>query len=187
MSGIIAGLAGAGGAAANTGSYYQNAMSNDLSATGSPAAQQFGQSEMQALQPQFNQQDSQLAAKESAMGITNSGAAKADYGNLAADQAAILAGKEGGLYSQALGNYGQINAAMPGAQNNAYQQAIQNFYTGISDAGSMAAGLPPMGQPQPAGGALYSGASSGGYGPVAGPDPYGANNYAGSSNPYGYG
>ena len=147
MSGLISGLAGAGGAANRTGGYYQNAMNNEVNATGSPAAQQFAAQEQASLQPQFNTQDQTLAAKEAAMGITNSGAAKADYGNLAAGQAATLAGVEAPLYSQALGQYGQINAAMPGAQNNAYQQAIQNFYTAVSDAGSLAAGLPPTATP----------------------------------------
>lgn len=174
MSGLIAGLAGAPGAASNAGSYYQNAMQNEINATGSPAAQQFGAMEQQALQPRFNQQDQLLADKEASMGITNSGAAKSDYGALGADQAATLAGAISPLYGQAMGTYGQIDANMPGAQNSAYQNAISNFYTGISDLGSLAAGVPP-------------GASSGNpYASATPYDPYAASSLSGASS-FGYG
>lgn len=145
MDKIVGWLSGAPGAANNAGGYYNTAMNNVVNSTGtgSPLATTFGNQEAAALQPRFDQQNQALAAKEAAMGITSSGAAKADYTQLGADQAATLAGSIAPLYSNAENQYGAINAAMPGAQNNAYQNAIQNFYQGVSDAGSLAAGVPP--------------------------------------------
>lgn len=144
MDKIVGWLSGAPGAANNAGGYYNTAMNNDVNSTGtgSPLATTFGNQEAAALQPRFDQQNQALAAKEAAMGITSSGAAKADYTQLGADQAATLTGSIAPLYSNAESQYGAINAAMPGAQNNAYQNAIQNFYQGVSDASSLAAGVP---------------------------------------------
>lgn len=153
MNSIIGWLSGATGsgnqAKDQVNDAYQNAMKNVVSATGtgSPAATTFGDQETAALQPRFAQQQQQLAAKEAAMGITNSGAAKSDFTQLGADQSATLAGSIAPLYSAALGSYDSLNAAQPGqassAYNNAYQNAVQNFYAGISDVGSAVAGAPP--------------------------------------------
>lgn len=75
------------------------------------------------------------------------------------------------LYQQALGQYGNIISQEPSAQNNAYQNAIQNFYAAISDASSLAAGIPPS--------ANVSGGNYGGYAPS--PDQINANE---GYNPY---
>ena len=139
LHGIVDTLSGASASANQAGGYYQDAMGRLISATGSPAAQTFGREEAAALQPQFNQQDQGLAAKEAAMGITNSGAAKADFSNLKADQSATLAGSIAPLYQSAIGQYGNIDAAMPGAQQAAYQDAVNNFYNSVQMA---ATGVP---------------------------------------------
>lgn len=150
MSGLIAGLAGAGGAASNTGGYYQNAMNNLVNAYGSPAAQTFGSEETAALQPQFKIQDQNLADRLSSMGILNSGSGRNDFSQLTADQSGTLAGAIAPLYQQALGEYGSIDAAMPAAQENAYQNAINSFYNGIGSIGSFFGGGGPNLQTAPA-------------------------------------
>lgn len=142
MSGLISGLAGAGGAANNAGSYYQNALGQVPQITQGDINQETAQ-----FTPIFNQQDQQLGAKEAAMGITGSGAANADFGTLGSGQAASLAGAISPLYQQRLGIQGGILSQEPGAQEGAYNNAISQFYTGVSDLGQMAAGLPPTSQP----------------------------------------
>lgn len=139
LGGIIDTLSGANHSASKVGNYYNDAMSKLLNSTGSPAAQEFGAEEKASLQPMFDQQNQALAAKEAAMGITNSGAAKADYSNLQADQSRALAGAVAPLYSSAIGSYGNIAGAMPGAQSGAYQNAIDNFYNSVQMA---ATGVP---------------------------------------------
>ena len=81
------------------------------------------------------------------MGLRGSGAGSNDLQNLVGTQSGALAGAIAPLYQQALGAYSNINSQMPGAQMNAYQNAINNFYAGLSDAASVAGGLPPSAQP----------------------------------------
>ena len=147
MSGIIPGLAGAGGAANTAGGYYTNAANDIVNATGSPAAATFGQLQNAQLRPQFQSAINQVGAQAAAQGITGSGSDRANLGNVTAQNAATLAGAEAPLYSQALGQYGSIIGQEPGAQNQAYQNAISQFYTGLQDAGSMIGGMPPSAQP----------------------------------------
>lgn len=147
MSGLIAGLAGAGGAANTAGGYYQNAMNNEVNAYGSPAAKIFGREQDAALLPQFNTQNQQMIDRINALGLGGSGAGTHDLQDVTGQQSATLAGAIAPLYQQALSAYSNINSQMPGAQMNAYQNAINNFYAGLSDAGSLAAGLPPSAQP----------------------------------------
>jgi len=92
------------------------------------------------------------------LGITNSGAAKADFSNLAGAQSAAEASGVAPLYSEALSQYGGIISQEPSAQNQSYQQAIQNFYQALQEGASVAGdamGVPSAGpgaQP-PVGGA----------------------------------
>lgn len=139
MQGLISGLAGAGGAANTAGSYYQNALGQLINSTGSPAASTFGAEEIAGLQPGFKQQDQNLIGTENALGIANSGAAKANLTDLAAGQSSAEAQGIAPLYSQAEQQYGNILGQEPGAQNQAYQGAINQFLQSISDAGSLAA------------------------------------------------
>ena len=179
MSGLIAGLAGAGGAASTTGGYYQGAANDIVNATGSPAAATFTRLLNRSLQPQFAAQNAQTNAGLAAQGITNSGQGRSDFGNTMATQSGQIAGADAPLYSQALGEYGNIIGAMPGAQVNSYQDAINNFYQALSAAGSAAAGVPPTGlsgSPGPASGGPYNSGSwnipGGGGSPSAAPDYY---------------
>ena len=140
MSGLIAGLAGAPQAASNAGGYYQNAAGEIVNATGSPAAATFTRLLNRSLQPQFAQQDAGMNAMLAAQGITNSGQGRSDFGNLAAQQSGQIAGADAPLYQEALGQYGNIIGAMPGAQTQSYNDALQNFYNalggGLSGVGS---------------------------------------------------
>lgn len=157
MPGIIQALSGAPGAATTAGGYYQNALGQLVNATGSPAAQQFAGLQNAALQPQFANQDAALQSSLAASGITDSGAASKQLQDLVSNQSSTLAGADAPLYSQALGQYGNILGQEPGAQTNAYQQAINNFYQGVSGLGNLAGsafGLPG------AGSALVPGGSS---------------------------
>jgi hypothetical protein len=136
-------------AANSAGQYYQSALGNLVNSTGagSPAAQTFGAQEQAALQPMFQQQQQQLAGREAAMGIGSSGAGRNDFSQLGADQSATLAGAIAPLYSQALGQYGQgvlnqageqsqIAGQGAGAAQNAYGNAINQFYGAAEQAGS---------------------------------------------------
>lgn len=143
LGGLMGILSGADYAANNTGNYYNEALAKLLNSTGSPAAKQFAAEQQAALQPEFKQQDQGLAAKEAAMGITNSGAAKADFSNLGASQAATLAGVTAPLYQSAIGQYGNIVGAEPGAQSGAYSDAMNRFYSALETA---ATGMPSMPQ-----------------------------------------
>ncbi len=136
LNGLIGDLSGSNYNANQVGNYYSNAMGDLVGATGSPAAQQFGQEQSAALQPLFAQQNANLAAKEAAMGTTNSGAAKNDYGNLSADQAATLARAIAPLYRTALGQYGAIAGQGAGAQAHQYGQSLQDFMSAASSAGA---------------------------------------------------
>lgn len=137
-------------AADQSQSYYGTALNNLINSTGSPAAQTFGAEQQAALQPRFNQQQQQLTASNAAQGITNSGSGNYNNQQLAADQSATLAGAIAPLYSQALGQYGNILGQGAGVQSNlvgqgaaannaAYGQAIQDFYSAASTA---ATGIP---------------------------------------------
>jgi hypothetical protein len=163
MSDLISGLAGAGGAANTAGGFYQSALSNEINAAGSPAAADFSRLQNAALRPEFQQQQTGLTDSLAAQGIASSGAGRSAFGNLAANQASTLAGVTAPLYQDAMNTYGQIDAQMPGAQEGAYNDAIQNFYQGIGAAGSAAGdifGLPTGGG---GGGGGYTPASQGGY------------------------
>ncbi len=145
MSGIISAISGAPQEASAVGGYYQPALNTEWNPNGSPAAQQYiGQTEA-GLQPGFTQEDNTLAAKEAAMVITNSGAAKADFSDLGGQQSAALAQATAPFYSQALGDYASTAGAQAGAEGGAYQGAISNFYGLLGDAASAAAGGIPIG------------------------------------------
>lgn len=160
-----------------SGGYYTDALNKLISSTGSgsPAAQTFGAEQQAALQPMFQQQRDQLAGSNAAQGITNSGSGSYNNTQLSADQGATLANAIAPLYSQALGQYGNIAGQQAGTQsglvgqgataaNNSYGQAIQDFYGAASTA---ATGLP-----------ISGGGSSPGL-------PAAYTNYAqGSTNPY---
>lgn len=148
MSGIVGMLSGAPSAASTAGGYYQNAANELANEYGSPAAQMFGKEQMASLRPLFNQQTQALTGDLAAQGIAPSGAGRAAFGNLAANQSATLAGSVAPLYQQALGQYGNIIGQMPGSQVNAYQDAINNFYQAVSMAGEAAGGMPPSANPQ---------------------------------------
>ncbi len=142
LSQIVGFLSGANQNANQAGSYYSGAYGNAenqlVNSTGSPAATTFGNLQQAALQPRFNQQNQNLAAREAAMGITNSGAANSDFSQLAADQSGVLSGALAPLYQQALGQYGNLlsggAAGQAGAQTGAYGQSINDFYSAVSDA-----------------------------------------------------
>lgn len=160
MSGIIASLAGAPQQASAYGSYYQNAANEISNQYGSPAAQMFSKEQAAALRPQFANQQALLTSGLAAQGIAPSGAGRAAFGQLGADQAATLAGATAPLYQQALGQYGNIIGAMPGSQVQGYQGAINDFYQAVQMAGEAAAGMPPMnsgGSPNPTPGANAAG------------------------------
>lgn len=175
VSGLISGLAGAGGAANQAGSYYQNALNQEINAAGSPAATDFARLQMATLRPEISSQNDQLLGTLAATGLGGSGAGRSLGGNVASNEASTLAGVTAPLYQDAMNTYGSIDAAMPGAQNQAYQNAIQQFYQAISMAGQAAAGIPPN-------------AGAPNYGNFAGsPDSAGPNGYSGqpySDNPY---
>lgn len=200
LGGLMGWLSGADYNSNKVGDFYNQALAKLLNATGSPAAQQFGAEEKASLQPMFDQQDKALAAKEAAMGITNSGAAKADYSDLTGNQSRTLAGAVAPLYQEALGSYGSLVGAMPGAQAGAYQQALTNFQNAVEMAAT--GGFGGGGGGGAAGGGM-GGSAAGGFGAGLGtavnpytPDitqtPYGyyelapsapnANPYAGTSN-----
>lgn len=140
MSGLIAGLSGAGGAANATGGYYNSAMQNLINATGSPAAQTFGRLQLAAERPAFQSSNDALAAQQAAMGLGGSGEGRALGGSVASNEAATSAGALAPLYSEALQGYSNIDAAMPGAQSAAYNQAIQDFYSALGS-GAQGAGM----------------------------------------------
>lgn len=164
LGGLVKDVSGAGYNANQAGGYYQGAYgpAEDklVNSTGSPAATTFGNLQQAALQPRFNQQNQNLAAREAAMGITHSGAANNDFSQLAADQSSTLAGALAPLYSQALGQYGNLlsggAAGQAGAQTGAYNQSLSDFYGALGAAGGAGGGVPPL----PSGGA----GGGGGYG-----------------------
>lgn len=141
---LIGGMAGGGASggsgampqAGDIGGFYQNALKQVPQIT----ADEIG-SEKAALQPLFDQQTQGLSAKEAAMGITNSGAAKADFSDLGGQQAAALASAISPLYQQRMGIQGSILGAMPGAQTGAYGNALQQYYNSQQGLGSFLGGL----------------------------------------------
>jgi len=118
-------------------------MQNEINAAGSPAATDFARLQMATLRPEITAQNNQLLGTLAATGLAGSGAGRSLGGNVASNEASTLAGVTAPLYQDAMNAYGNINAAMPGAQNQAYQDAIQQFYQAISMAGQAAAGIPP--------------------------------------------
>jgi hypothetical protein len=148
MSGIIPGLAGAGGAANNAGNYYNQALDREVNSTTSPAANAFIATQNRALQPQFNSEDADLTSYLASKGITNSGSARSDFSDLGVGQSAAIASADAPLYQAALNQYGAINAQEPGAQESAYNDAISQFYQALQEGSSMAGaafGLPSAG------------------------------------------
>lgn len=143
MSGIISWLAGAPQAANTAGGYYQSAADQIANQYASPAAARFVGEQNAALRPQFQMQDDQLTGQLAGQGLASSGAGRAAFGNLAANQAATLAGAAAPLYQQGEQQYGNIISEMPGVQNSAYQDAITQFYQAVQMAGEAAAGVPP--------------------------------------------
>lgn len=135
MSDIIASIAGAPQAANSAGGYYQTAANDVYNTYGPNATQQFVRLQNEALRPQFNQQDEMLSAAQAAQGLGASGAGRANYGNLGAQQSATLAGADAPLFSQGLGAAAGVYGAMPGAQVSAYDQSIQDFYNTLTGAG----------------------------------------------------
>lgn len=139
MGGLVGWLAGAPQQASTYGSYYQNAANEIANQYGSPAAQMFGKEQAASLRPQFQMQQDQLTGALAGQGIAHSGAGRAAFGNLAADQASTLAGAVAPLYQQGEQQYGGIIGAMPGAEVQGYQGAISDFYQALQAAGSAAA------------------------------------------------
>ena len=159
MPGLIPGLAGAGGAANTAGGFYNTAGNNVVNAYGSPAANMFSKEYISSLQPGFQQQQQGLLGDLAAHGITNSGAAKADLTNLYTGESGAEAAGIAPLYSQALGQYGSIQQAGAGAQTQAYQNAVNQFYQALEDAGNDVTG----GSSNPSG--ASGGSSGGGFNP----------------------
>ena len=143
MSQLIGSIAGAPQAANTAGGYYQGAANDIYSAYGPSATSYFTALQNNALRPQFNQQAQQLAGTEAAQGVTHSGAGINAFGNLGAQQAGTLSQADAGLFSQGLQGATNVYEQMPAAQNNAYNDAIQQFYQALSGAGQAAAGIPP--------------------------------------------
>jgi hypothetical protein len=178
LSNILGGteglLSGATYDANNTGNYYQQALNKLISSTGSgsPAAQTFSNEEVAALKPLFKTQNQNMADQDASLGITESGAAKKGYSDLASNQSAALAGNIAPLYSQALGAYGNIAAAEPGAQSGVYQNATDQFnqaaYGLLTGQPQQADPYNPYG-PDSGGG----GGGDGGEGDVSAADAYG--------------
>jgi hypothetical protein len=156
MSNLIAGLAGAGSAANTTGGYYQNALNNEINAAGSPAAADFARLQAAQLRPEFAQQDQQVASQAAATGLVGSGQGRSLSGNVASGQASTLAGVTAPLYQEALQGYNNINAQMPGAQVQSYNDAIQQFYQALSGAGQAIGGVPPNFGSAPNNGGSYA-------------------------------
>jgi hypothetical protein len=163
LGGLVKDISGAGYNANQAGGYYQGAYGPAeqqlINSTGSPAATTFGNLQEAALQPRFNRENQNLAAREAAMGITHSGAANSDFSQLAADQSGVLSGALAPLYSQALGQYGNLlsggAAGQAGAQTGAYNQSLNDFYGALG----AAAGAPNISS----GGGGGSGGGFGGY------------------------
>ena len=160
LGGLLGTVSGADYAQNRSNAAYQQAL-DQLGPGGTAAAKKYGDYETAALKPQFKTQDQQLSAFEAANGTAGSGAASNDLANLGAQQSAVLAGSEAPLFSQGLGAYTGLVGEEPGAGNQAYQQALQNFYgaaetaaggvpTGGGGAGAAPGGTPPM-FPQSAG------------------------------------
>jgi hypothetical protein len=139
MSGLIGWLAGAPSAASTAGGYYQNAANELATEYGSPAAQMFSKEYMGAMQPQITQLNQQGLDQLAATGLGGSGAGRATMGDITAQEAGSLAQGVAPMYQTALSQYGNIIGAMPGAQESAYQGAIQDFYDAIQT-GAMAYG-----------------------------------------------
>jgi len=136
------------GEAGQVGQYFQNAGNQILGSVTGPVGQSFLADQNAALQPQFAQNAQQLAAKEAAMGITNSGAAKADFSNLGAQQASVLAGADAPLYAQALGAFDTNATSGAGAQGNAYMTGVNQVdqgIAGLANAAGMMFGAPGVG------------------------------------------
>jgi hypothetical protein len=174
LGGLVSGISGANYNAGQVGDFYNNAANKIVNASGSPAATTFVKEQNAALQPQFQQQDAELAAQEAAQGVTGSGQSKAAYGALGSGQAAALAGADAPLYSQALGAYDSTVQGGAGAQSTAYGQSLSDFYNALS---SFTPGATPANNQTPTyGGSAY----------VPGPNynPYGSSDqYVGSSDP----
>lgn len=136
LLGSMGGSQAPGQDASTVGGYYQSALNQVPQVTAQDIAL-----EKQSLQPQFDQQDASLAAKEASMGISNSGAARADFGDLAGAQAGALAGAISPLYQQQLGIQGGILGAQPGAQSGAYANGQQNYYNAMQGYGGLLGSL----------------------------------------------
>jgi hypothetical protein len=139
---------------------YQNAEAQLVSSTGSPAAQTFEAEENAALQPQFRQQDANLAASNAAQGITDSGSGNFNGQELAGQQSGAIASADAPLFSEALQQYGNMlsegagaNSSLLGQGAGAYNTADANANNSLIDAGqdigSAIAGIPPTGSPNP--------------------------------------
>lgn len=159
MSGIISSLSGAPNAASQAGGYYTNAANQIASRYGSPLANEYAAMEMGAERPQQQALLNQAAAGAAAMGITGSGEGRANLGNVDAQNSATLAGTIAPLFQQGLSTAADVIGQMPGAQNQAYQDAIQQFYQAVSMAGQAAAGMPPSAGAGPSGPGQFSSGS----------------------------
>ena len=163
VGGLVGDLSGANYDANQTGTYYQNAL-NQFGPGGTAAADKFIPLESAALAPEFAQQNESLKAGLAASGITDSGAAKADFSDLAGEQSAALAGATAPLFQTALSGYSNTLSSEPGAQSEAYGNAINQFYSALKTA---ATGVPSQATP-------YADPSQSTYGDQGSYDPYGA-------------
>jgi hypothetical protein len=173
---LVSALAGAPQAGAQAGTYYQNAI-NQATGLGSGSLGKTIVSEQNAaLQPQFKTQDQQPGASLAAQGITNSGAAKASYGDLASKQSGVIAGADAPVFQTAEGIAGNILGQQPGAQQTAYSNAVQQFLSALQTA---ATGIPGnfSNNPPPT--------DPGTFALPPGGDASNTNMYIGGQNPYG--
>ena len=137
--GALGSMSGGGSSAGNVGNFYQNALGQLANGSGSPLAAEYINQERAAMQPVFDQQNRELAAREAAMGITGSGAAKADFSDLAGGQARALAESVAPLYGNAMNAYASILGGMPGAQANAFQNQRQMDMGSLGNIGQLLA------------------------------------------------
>jgi hypothetical protein len=105
------------------------------------AYNQFSSLLNQSLQPTFALQDQSLQDDLAARGISNTGAASYDLGNLQAQQAATIAGSDTGFVSQMFGDEQADVAANQAALNSAgvFNASAQNTASGANAAAANAA------------------------------------------------
>lgn len=163
MGGIVGGIFGAPQAASNAEGYYTNAANDVQGLYSGGGAQDYTEMLNRSLQPQFKTQDQDLTDFQAAQGTTGSGASRADFSTLGSAQSAALAGADAPLYAQGMAEQAGIYGEMPGAQEGAYQTAVNQGYQALDEAGEAFAGIPSGGSSTPSDGQddPYGGAGPG--------------------------